>query len=176
MRWEKDKLHFEESVVDDFVGDFNKIEQPLPNTIFIFSAFSSAELSMMLSSLSLLSLGSSDAVDSADSEFSESDDESDDGVSSSLAESSEVSSSSSSTAREKAQMFSAIEKMRQKKMRQKNIARFEKRMIDRIGRYFCIFPHTMNSVARLQINARTFNTFLRQSVEKILFFLSEKLK
>ncbi len=48
MRWEKDKLHFEESVVDDFVGDFNKIEQPLPNTIFIFSAFSSAIIILII--------------------------------------------------------------------------------------------------------------------------------
>lgn len=38
----KDGLHFEESVVDDFVGDFSKIEQPISNIIFIFSALSSS--------------------------------------------------------------------------------------------------------------------------------------
>src|SRR3989344_5708811 len=44
-----DQLHFEESVVDGFVGDFNKIEQPISNIVFIFSAiFSMAVILVIL--------------------------------------------------------------------------------------------------------------------------------
>ncbi len=42
MQWKKDRVHFEESVVDDFVGDFHQLEQPISNIVFIFSAACSA--------------------------------------------------------------------------------------------------------------------------------------
>ena len=43
-----DQLHFEESVVDGFVGDFSKIERPISNNIFIFSAIFSATIFLIV--------------------------------------------------------------------------------------------------------------------------------
>lgn len=57
----RDNLHFEESVVDDFVGDFSKIEQPISNIIFIFSAFfSTAIILIVLGRILFLGVGLGD--------------------------------------------------------------------------------------------------------------------